>query len=329
MRREEKFMISNPGDRQPVRHQESDDADKVAGSIISRIPHRHIVGLGRILGRAAYLLDAPHRRIVRRNLQFAHPHWTREEVDTISRRVFQNLGVSFVEFIQTTTLSRNQLLGRLRVVGLENLQAALEDKKGVILVSAHLGSWETGLLFLCLHIQQPILGIAKKIRFAPLNRWVLRMRSQYGLKIVYKKGAMPEMRRMLRQGGMVGLLVDQSRRSEGVDVNFFGHRVTTTPAAAFLSIRCKSPVLPIFCVREPGGKLTVTVQPALNMERTGDLRADIQTNTQRITDVVEAFVRRYPDQWFWVHKRWKKYYPDLYPEYQARRLRRHRKKGRI
>jgi KDO2-lipid IV(A) lauroyltransferase len=322
-------MLSNPGDRKPMRHQGTGDADQAAGSIVSKIPHRYIVGLGKVLGRAAYVLDAPHRRIVRRNLHFAHPHWTRKKVDTISRRVFQNLGISLVEFIQTTTLSRNQLLGRLRVVGLENLQAALENKKGLIIVSAHLGSWETGLLFMCCHIQQPILGIAKKIRFAALNRWVLRMRSQYGLRIVYKKGAMPEMRRMLRQGGVVGLLVDQSRRSEGVDVNFFGHRVTTTPSAAFLSIRCKSPVLPMFCVRDPNGRLTVIVQPALEMKRTGDLRSNIQTNTQMITDVVEKFVRRYPEQWFWVHKRWKKYYPDLYPEYQARRLRRHRKKGRI
>lgn len=137
------------------------------------------------------------------------------------------------------------------------------------------------------------------------------------------------MRRMLRQGGVIGLLVDQSRRSEGVDVNFFGHWVTATPSAAFLSIRCKSPVLPIFCVRDNRGRLTVMMQPPLEMKRTGDLRSDIQTNTQIITDVVEKAVRQYPDQWFWVHKRWKKYYPDLYPEYQARRKRRQRKKGRI
>ena len=84
----------------------------------------------------------------------------------------------------------------------------------------------------------------------------------------------------------------------------------------------------MFCVRDDRGRLTVLVQPPLEMVRTGDLHADIQANTQSITDVVEKAVRQYPDQWFWVHKRWKKYYPDLYPEYEARRQRRHRKKGR-
>ena len=321
-------MISNSDDRKPIRHQGADDPGHDSKSIISKISHRHIAGFGKILGRMAYLLDVPHRRIVRRNLQFAHPDWTREKVESISRRVFQNLGVSFLEFFQLATLSREQVLGRVRVEGLENLQNALKSKNGLIVVSAHLGSWETGLLFARCYIQKPILGVAKKIRFAPLNRWVHRLRTRFGVKIVYKKGALPEMRRMLRQGGIVGLLVDQSRRSEGVDVTFFGHRVTTTPAAAFLAIRCKSPVLPIFCIRDDCGRLTVVVQSALEMKWTGDLRSDVQTNTQLITDVVEKAVRKYPDQWFWVHKRWKKYYPQMYPEYQLRRRRRKERKQR-
>ena len=130
------------------------------------------------------------------------------------------------------------------------------------------------------------------------------------------------MRNALRRGGVVAFLVDQSRRREGVDVDFFGRRVTATPAAAFLSIRCKCPVLPIFCIRETNGQLTIHVEAPLEIEWTGDLRADVQTNTQRITDAVELMVRKYPEQWFWVHKRWKKYYPHLYPEYQLRRQRR-------
>jgi KDO2-lipid IV(A) lauroyltransferase len=118
------------------------------------------------------------------------------------------------------------------------------------------------------------------------------------------------------------MLVDQSKRKEGVDVNFFGRKVPTTPAAAFLSIRCKSPVLPIFCIREDNGQLTIHVDPPLNFEWSGDLRADVQKNTQLITDAVEQAIRKCPEQWFWVHKRWKKYYPYLYPEYQLRRQRR-------
>lgn len=321
-------MVSYPDDRKPIRHQGSADGGHVLKTIIGQIPHRHIVRLGRILGAGAYWLDVPHRRIVRRNLRFAYPEWPREKVETMSRRVFQNLGISFFESFQLASLSRQQLLDRVRVVGLENLHNGLKSKTGLILVSAHLGSWETGLLFVCCHIHKPIVGVVKKVRFAPLNRWVQRLRTRFGIKVIYKQGALPEMRRMLRRGGVTGLLVDQSRRSEGVEVNFFGHKVTTTPAAAFLAIRCKSPVLPMFCVRDDSGRLTVVIQSPLEMKRSGDLRSDIQANTQRITDVVEKAVRQHPEQWFWVHKRWKKFYPHLYPEYRARRERRHQREMR-
>jgi lauroyl/myristoyl acyltransferase len=142
-----------------------------------------------------------------------------------------------------------------------------------------------------------------------------------------EKGALPDMRRALRNSQTVGLLVDQSRRKESVDVNFFGHRVPATPAAAFLGLRCNSPILTIFCIRDACGQLTIHVDEPLNLKWSGDLRADVQANTQLITDAVGRMIRRYPDQWFWVHKRWKKYYPQLYPEYHAHKNRRQKREG--
>jgi KDO2-lipid IV(A) lauroyltransferase len=177
-------------------------------------------------------------------------------------------------------------------------------------------------------MQKPALGIAKKIRFQLLNQWVHNLRTRFGNQIIYKKGAMPDMRKTLRKGGVVALLVDQSRRREGVDVNFFGHRVPATPAAAFLSIRCNSPILPIFCIREASGQLTIHVGQPIKAKWSGDLRSDVQVNTQLITDAVERMIRKYPEQWFWVHKRWKKYYPHLYAEYQLRRQRRKEREKR-
>ena len=288
---------------------------------MASIPRKHILKIGKLIGCLLYYLDVPHRRIVRRNLAFAYSDWSREQIACISRRIFQNLGITFLEILQLTALSREDILKKVRVVGLKNLQLAQQSKNGLIIVSGHLGSWEMGLLYTCCILEKPSLGVAKKIRFAPLNRRIHRLRTRFGLKIVHKKGALPEMRQMLRRGGILALLVDQSRRSEGVEVTFFGHKVTATPAAAFLAIRCKCPVLPIFCVREANGQLTMEVNSPLELKRTGDLRSDVQANTQIITDAVEKAIRKYPEQWFWVHKRWKKFYPHLYPEYQLRRQR--------
>ena len=302
--------------------------DSKMRSLASHRRVKHHMTLGRILGTLVYLTDSPHRNIVRRNLRFAYPDWSWEQIRQTSKHIFQNLGITFVEICQLAGYSREDVIARVQVLGSEHWLRALENDQGLIIVSAHLGNWEIGLQYATCFMQRPALGIAKKIRFQPLNKRVHSLRTRFGNQIIYKKGAMPEMRQTLRRGGVVALLVDQSRRSEGVNVNFFGHKVTTTPAAAFLAIRCKCPVLPIFCIRENNGQLTIHVDPPLNLEWTGDLRSDVQANTQVITDTIERMIRKYPEQWFWVHKRWKKYYPHLYPEYQLRRQRRRKREER-
>lgn len=135
------------------------------------------------------------------------------------------------------------------------------------------------------------------------------------------------MARMLRQGNILGLLIDQGTKfSEGVEVTFLGKTVTATPAAALLARRYNSPVLPGFCVREKDNSLTLIVKPPLNLQKTKDSRADLRVNTQIMTDAIEEAVRAYTEQWFWFHKRWKRHYPHLYPEDIARRQKRRQKK---
>ena len=289
---------------------------------------KRALALGRIIGMIVYLIDAPHRRIVRRNLRLAFPDWSPEKIQQTSKSVFQHLGVTLVEIGQLMTYSKPDVIARVRVVGGERWRQAVNENQGLIIVSAHLGNWEFGMQFAACFMQKPALGVAKKIRFHLLNEWVHKLRTRFGTRIIYKKGALPDMRKALRSGGIVCLLVDQSRRREGVDVHFFGHRVTATPAAAFLSIRCKSPILPIFCIREAPGQLTIYVEQPIKTTWSGDLRADVQANTQLITNAVERMIQKYPEQWFWVHKRWKKYHPHLYPEYQLRRKRRKEKEKR-
>jgi KDO2-lipid IV(A) lauroyltransferase len=284
--------------------------------------------LGGLIGTLAYVIDVPHRRIVRRNLRLAFPEWSREKNRQTAKRVFQHLGAAFVEICQLATYSKSDVVDRVRLVGAERWRHALDSRQGLIIVSAHLGNWEFGMQFAACFMQKPALGIAKRIRFKPLNRWVHHLRTRFGTSIISQKGALPEMRQTLRGGGTVGLLVDQSRRREGVDVTFFGHRVPATPAAAFLSIRCKSPILPIFCIRDASGQLTIHVEQPIKTKWSGNLRSDIEVNTQLITDAVEGMIRKYPEQWFWVHKRWKKYYPHFYPEYQLKRKRRKAKELR-
>ena len=122
-------------------------------------------------------------------------------------------------------------------------------------------------------------------------------------------------------------MMDVSRRFDGVEVEFLGRPATATPAAALLALRCRSAIVPIFNYRDGDGRLHICIEPPIQLIRTNDLRADIQTNTQLITDRIERAVHRNPEQWNWILKRWKEFFPDLYPE-SKKRLRKIEKKKR-
>jgi KDO2-lipid IV(A) lauroyltransferase len=268
------------------------------------------------------MLDVPHRRIVRRNLKFIHPDWPPEKIRELSKSVFQNLGITTAEILQMTCLSKEDILSKAVIKNEEHLHNAIKKHKGVIIISAHLGNWEMACLFARCYLQTPMAVVAKRLRPQIINRWIVGLRTRFGVAHLYKEGALSEMTRFLRQGHILGILIDQGiKSSESVEVNYFGRTVAATPAAAMLAMRCKSPVLPIFCVRETNSRFTIIVEPPLQLKRTRDLRDDLKTNTQIMMDAIEKAVRAYPEQWFWVHKRWKKHYPQLYPEYMARRRR--------
>ncbi len=224
-----------------------------------------------------------------------------------------------------TCLSRQEMVSKVRIEGQEILIEALAKQKGIVFITAHLGNYEMAAQSVPCLLGLQMASVAKKLRNDRLNRLVHNLRTRFGNRIIYKKGALPEMMQTLRQGGMVTILMDISRRFDGVEVNFFGRRATATPAAALLGLRCKSPIIPAFCHRNPKGKLIAQVEPPLEIQRTKDLRSDLQFNTQLITDRVERAVRNYPEQWNWMLKRWKEFYPGLYPE-SKKRLERIKKK---
>jgi KDO2-lipid IV(A) lauroyltransferase len=276
---------------------------------ILRLPAQSI---GSGLGRALYAADWPHRRIVRRNLAFACPEFSMDERRQLAQRVFKNYGVNLVELFQMGFMRPADVARRVRFYGLENLLGALRRKHGVISISAHLGSWELGAQALPCVLGLHVTAVAKKFKSNFIESWIHALRTRFGNAILYKKDALADMTRILRQGGILAVLVDMARRKDGVDVRFFGKKATATPAVALLALRCRSPVLPGFGIREPDGVIGIHFEPEIEMLRTKDLRADLAANTQRITDVVERMIRRYPEQWFWLMRRWKEHYPHLY-----------------
>jgi KDO2-lipid IV(A) lauroyltransferase len=300
-------------------------------SFIAKIPNAYLLFFGKILGNLLYYLAIPQRRIVRRNLLFSLVGSAPQQIQTMTKRIFQHFGITILELLQMTCFSKQDLISKVHVENIEILSDALAKKKGVVLITAHLGNYEMAAQSVPCLLGLQMSAVAKKMRNVRLNRLIHYLRTRFGNKVIYKKGALPEMMKTLRQGEMVAILMDISRRFDGVEVNFFDRRATATPAAALLGLRCKSPIIPAFCHRNPKGKLIVQVEPPIEIKRTKDLRSDLQFNTQLITDRVERAVLNYPEQWNWMLKRWKEYYPGLYPESKKRleRIKKKEKKRRL
>jgi KDO2-lipid IV(A) lauroyltransferase len=268
--------------------------------------------LGRLVGALLFGLAVRQRRIVQRNLQFAFPEFTPQRVRRTAWGVFQNYGITLVEVLQMGFFSREQVLRRVKFHGLDRVLEKVSLDQGIIVVSAHLGNWEIGMQVMPCFFGRPLFAVAKKFKSGMIENWLHQTRTRFGSQVLYKKGALAEMTRIIRERGVLTILVDMARRRDGVEVQFFGKKATATPAAAMLALRCRCPVMPVFCLREADGAIDIQVGAPIEMLRTQDLRHDLLVNTQRITDVVEATIRRHPEQWHWLMKRWKEHYPHLY-----------------
>lgn len=277
-----------------------------------------LIRWGGILGELVYWLDSPHRRIVHRNLQFAYPSWTAPQVAWVARRMFNNFGMSIMEVLQLAKMSRDDVLSRCTLTGADYLPQALSRGRGVVLVSGHLGNWEFGLQYLACRFHTPILLVVNRFWPRGLNDGLNRLRARFGNRIVDKKKAFPAMRQTIREGGIVALMVDLSRLKQSVEVAFFGRRARASHAAALLATRGGATVLPVFSHRNAEQRIAIELGPPLIFRRSRNLKEDLQDNTQLLTDRVEAAVRRHPDQYLWVQKRWKDYHPHLYPGYRPR-----------
>lgn len=301
---------------------------KKLGAVVGHLPLSRLSIIGRGLGNIAYWLDLRHRRIVRQNITFVYPDWRPRQRRRLARRVFQHFGIVLLEILQTPFLPRTILVKRVRIEGQDILAGAMAHPRGCLLYSAHLGNWELGFLSLSARLNHSVLTVAKPIKLKMVHRWLTTLRSRFGNRVVFKEGAMPFMIQSLREGRTVAVLIDQGvRRNEAVEVTFMGKRTMATPAVALLALRCRMPVVPIFCVKEAGGRYLIQVEPPVTIERTASLRDDINTYTQRLMQVLETAIRKHPEQWFWFHKRWKRTYPEIYPQYQVLRRRKRIKKG--
>jgi len=261
--------------------------------------------LGALLG---YLLDVPHRRIGMRNLGIAFPERSRRERRRILRGSFLNLGRMAAELAHLPRLSTEQLRDMVRFEDEAWWKEAVgwERSTGVLVLSGHFGNWEL-LVFAHGMRGHPVHMVHRAIANPLVDRWLNALRARAGTRMIRKNAGAGGVLHALRERALLVLPIDQnSTRGLGVFVDYFRLAASTNAGMARIALRTDAPIVPAFIVREGrSARHRVHVLPILEVERTGDAQEDVRRNTQRFTAVFEEMVRRYPEQWLWMHKRWK------------------------
>lgn len=283
---------------------------------LSLMPVAWAMSTGRLLGRVAHGVGGDLKRTGRLNLKRAFPEKSEDQRSQILTACFESLGRQLGLFSQFSNSSREALLNLTEWEGLEHLETARAENKAVILFTGHVGAWELSSFGLALQ-GHPLSFLVRRIDNPKVEQLVERSRTRFGNRSVDKRSAARSMLKILRSGGTLGLLVDlNTLEDEGIFVDFFGVPASTTFMLAKLALRTEATVIPIFVPwDEQRGKFKVHLLPPVSVERTGDERKDVHNLTAKLTKVVENYVKQYPEQWLWIHKRWKTRppgEPDLY-----------------
>jgi len=275
-------------------------------SVINLIPLKWRISLFEGLSGLIYALDDRHRRIALRGLTLAFPEKDLKERNAIARSAFRNLARVAAEFFSLPCLNEKNFTRYITFEGLENFQKAYEKEKGILILTAHFGNWEWMAALFPLQSHHPVHVVVRPLDSRFLDSMVEQLRMRTGNQAIPKQKAMGQILRLLKAGEIVGILLDQNMAwQEGVFVDFFGEKACTNTGMALLALKTGTPVLPAFNIRQKDGRYRVVIEPEIPLVRTGDKERDVMENTQRFTQIIERYVRNYPDQWLWLHQRWK------------------------
>lgn len=263
--------------------------------------------LQRIGGRLGLLLG----RIVRyrrseiiATLAGCFPEWPPERAQHAANGMYQHLGLLLLEGIRTDQIAPEQLLQEVETSAFEKALRILDQKRGLLILTAHIGNFEM-LGMLAAFKGAPLTVVVKQLKPKWLNNYWVSTRGKFGVKMLPAKHSYRYCREALKQNGILGFILDQNmKRNRGIFVDFFGRPACTSPGLALLSAQTGAPVLPAFIVRLPDGRHHVhaldPLPPPPNTDKT-----TIRQATQEYTTIIENFIRQYPEQWIWLHRRWR------------------------
>jgi KDO2-lipid IV(A) lauroyltransferase len=273
-------------------------------ALVRLLPVRAVLALGSLLGGAFHVFDRPHRRLAIANLRAAFPLRSERECRAIAREMFSHFGRLLMVLLKFGSMTPAQMMACVEFEGEDRVRHAHAAGRGVLLFTGHFGFWEINALVHALAIR-PMAVLARPLDNPLLHDLLESVRRSTGNSVIYRRGALRKVLRALGANQAVAVLIDQHiQTADAVFVDFFNRPAATTSALAALALRTGAPVIPVFALPLPGGRFRMVYEHPVDPPPADDPDA-IRQFTQRCTDVLEMYVRRYPNLWLWMHRRWR------------------------
>ena len=279
--------------------------ERLLSAVVERLDWGEAQSLGATIGRAAWRLARRDRRRTLEHLAIAFPQHSQSERTQMARASFRHLGTMLAEGLWIRSKDGAELDRRVRLEGWDEVERARAAERPIVIVTGHCGNWE----LLAAALNRRGLGmavIARELDDPGLQGALVGLRERFGTRTIVRgaPGAARELLRTLRSGGALGLLIDQDTSVEGVWIDFFGRKAWTPSGAADIALRFRATVLPVFVERLADGTHAARIEPPLA------LPTDPVAATQTMSDRIEAQIRRVPEQWVWLHRRWRRQPPS-------------------
>lgn len=279
---------------------------KFFGWICRLLPKKLAMSLGTAIGKLLFRFLKKRRQIALSNIQIAFGNNINEARQReICKASFINLSKTIIEFMRFTKLNSKNIWNNVSVEGVEHLNTALEKGKGAIVFLPHFGNWELLSLVYGLLIPNRAKAIAFPLKNAKLNDYVWQIRELMSLELIPRKSAIRSTLRALKNNEAVGFFADQNAGEQGVFIEFFGKPASTARGPVTIALKTDAPILFSLDIRQPNNKHHVHISPPIYMEPSNDTEHDIEKYTTILMKKLEKYIEQYPEQWLWLHNRWK------------------------
>jgi KDO2-lipid IV(A) lauroyltransferase len=275
---------------------------KIISNIVSMLPQAVWRRVGNVLGEVCWLVVPRKRKSMAIENIKCSLAIDKEQAYKIAKRSTTRFGKMFMEVLYMPKLNKENIKHYVHIEHPEYLMEALAHGKGAVLATAHSGNWELLGAALAMH-GFPLVAVVQKQTNADMDKFINENRTKAGMHVTYKTGVR-DMIRMLGEGKIIGLLMDQDAH-EGVFVNFFGRLASTPPGAAALARMKEAPIVPAFITENADGTHKAILHPAVWVQKTSSREDDILATTQQLTSIIEKHIQTVPQEWFWLHNRWK------------------------